>query len=126
MGVTTRAAAQRKAQAEAKNLLDLPDSLLERILLAASSGGQLRQLRSARRACSRLYTAADAAARALTARVGTRGGRYALQMLPRLGALTRLQLEPCYGLADMYVGLRERRMLDVLWKAECAAYDVCT
>jgi hypothetical protein len=100
MGVTTRAAAARKAEAEATNLLDLPDDLLERIMLDASEGGQWFYLQNASRACPRLRAAADAATRAATLHISpsTRDdGLARLTMLPRLDALTRAHLLVGYG-----------------------------
>jgi hypothetical protein len=91
MGVTTRAAAQRKA--EATNLLDMPDEVLERILIAASDGGWLNDLRSARLACSRLRAILYSVARAFTANIAWQDEPSPLEMLPRLGGLTRLQLQ---------------------------------
>jgi hypothetical protein len=98
MGVTTRAAA-RKAQAEATKLLDLPDAVLEHILVAASDGGHLGELRAARLACSRLRAAADAAARIASVSLVSLNADALkpLSVLPRFGRLTRLQLELHYG-----------------------------
>jgi len=102
MGVTTRAAAQQQrsiiAQATAQlahnRLLNLPDAVLERILVAASDGGEFRDLRSARRACSRLHAVSYAAARALTVSIDSELDLLSpLEALPRFGALTRLQLK---------------------------------
>jgi hypothetical protein len=75
-------------------LLDLPDALLERILIAASNGGQWRGLRKARRACSRLRAVAYAAVQKAAWQVQFWDDALAPRaLLPRLSALKRLHLQ---------------------------------
>jgi hypothetical protein len=127
MGATTRAAAQRKAEAEATKLLDLPEAVLERILLAASDGGEWGELRSARLVCERLRAAADAAARAFAANVGPLAGEgepSPLALLPRLGALARLQLELAYGVSALLAA--KGSVVDVVSEAQGIAQAVLT
>jgi hypothetical protein len=104
MGVTTRAAAARMAQAETTSLLDLPDAVLERILVAASDGGDWGVLHDACCACTRLRAVADAATRAMTLNLGClREHELApLALLPRLGALARVQLMVGHGDRDVF------------------------
>lgn len=86
-----------QAAAARTRLLDLPDTVLERILVAASDGGRLSSLLNARRACSRLRAVSYAAARAATVHIKAAGGLAPLDMLPRLTGLARVQLELGYG-----------------------------
>jgi hypothetical protein len=76
-------------------LLDLPDAVLERILVAASDGGEWDSLGNARAACSRLSAIADAAARQFKWSVRCLCGLGVLRLLPRLGGLERVQLDFC-------------------------------
>jgi hypothetical protein len=88
--ITTRAAARRMAEAAQTRLLDLPDGMIERILIAASNGGYWHGLRYARLVCRRLHAAAHAAARDMSWRIafGQDDGALArLALLPRLGGL---------------------------------------
>lgn len=115
MGVTTRAAAQQQrsiiAQATAQlahnRLLNLPDAVLERILVAASNGGRWRCLHDARLVCRRLRAVAYTAAREFEWHVpfldqwaSWCGGITPLSLPRRLGALTELQLH--LGLDDEF------------------------
>jgi hypothetical protein len=111
MGVTTRAAAQRKAKAEATHLLDLPDEVLERILVAASDGGKCCELRSARLVCTRLRAVAYAAAREFVIVMGDAAeqGLASLEMLPRLSRLTRVQLQLGYSTGSAPFGSARRQ-----------------
>jgi hypothetical protein len=104
MGVTTRGAAQRKAKAEATNLLDMPDEVLEPILIAASDSGEWCNMRSARLACSRLRAVSYAAARYITVHIGSSAetGLAALEVLPRLGALSKVEVALGYGPGDCF------------------------
>jgi hypothetical protein len=85
------AAATATHAAAPARLLDLPDALLERILVAASGGGDWDSLGNARAACSRLRAVAEAAARKLKWSERCLCGLGAL--LPRLGGLERVQLD---------------------------------
>jgi hypothetical protein len=85
--------AQHANEARQIGLLDLPDTVLERILVAASDGGDWLGLRKARRACSRLRAVAAAATRQIRWTVPFwRDGFAELSLLPRLGGLERVLL----------------------------------
>jgi hypothetical protein len=102
MGATTSRAAAPTG------LLDLPDALLERILVEASDGGNFSslysgggrwgELRAARRACRRLHAVVYAAAREFSLSLDFLWPHddaeqlAPLALLPRLGALERVRL----------------------------------
>lgn len=95
------AAATTTAEAERAptRLLDLPNGMIERILVAASDDGNWRGLLSARLVCRRLHAAAFAAAREFEWRLifppdrpGDDELALPLALLRRFGALARLRL----------------------------------
>jgi hypothetical protein len=101
-----RAQTMMRSAAAPSRLLDLPDELLERILLTASNGGQCCELRSARLACARLRSVSYAAARHITVQTAVssaEAGLTALAVLPRLGyALTRVQVALVEGAGNKF------------------------
>jgi hypothetical protein len=75
-------------------LLDLPDTALERILVAASCDGRLEYLAELSLTCKRLHGIACAAARVVKIKLTWRKDRLRkLAALPRLGALRRVELD---------------------------------
>jgi hypothetical protein len=94
------AAATTTAEAERAptHLLDLPNGMIERILVATSDDGNWRGLGNARLVCRRLNAAAFSAAREFVLRLTfpplRRGDDQLapLALLPRLSALKRLQV----------------------------------
>jgi hypothetical protein len=93
------------AEAAQTRLLDLPDAVLERILLEASEGRHFGGLDDARLACRRLRAVAYAAVRKLEWHAYlSSDGLAPLALLPRFDTLARLELH-----------------IEICWKKEEAA-----